>query len=467
MKMKSINLFVVISFIVVLASCEKYEDEFGFTFSFGTVSAIQVDAQPGKYALDIQCPFNIETGNMDIVEVGFKLNYESDTVVGRLAENNQIVATLSDLEYGKSYSVTPYIRTSVGTVNSPNVSDFAYSSQSFAPVVNASAIELVEKGVYRISVDYSTYKSYPLTGVTASINGEIIDVLSADEASVIVEVDVNDLKKNSYTVVNLDLSNAIGDMSYAIPFSLTLLDTDIMYSDDGVQEDCIRVCGIDWAKGNLQYEKGGWKIADTQDDSFLSYGISSDYVEYFCFGDLNPDFRTSNKMMYFPDNVGYGLYRIKGNPSYDIVSACLSNEWSIPSSDELSLLANKASYQYGYVERNGQRTYGYLFYTHIGKIVRGHKYDQAVKIDENHLDELGLFLPTGRYQIGSSEFSSIFTYMSSDMYVTGNGSNFTTGKFYTLQSNRNTYKIEVYYLEDGYNSGVVRYQLPIRPVKTI
>lgn len=464
--MKYANLFVIISFLVLLASCEKYEDEFGFTSSLGTASVVQVDAQPGKYALDIQCPFNIETGDVDILEVGFRLNSESD-VVGSLDGNNQIVATLSNLEYGKSYRVTPYIRTSVGVIYGPNFSDFIYNSQSFAPVVDSSAIELVAKGVYRVIVNYSTDKSYPLTEAIASADGETVNVLSADEESVTVEVNVNDLSGTIYAVINLTLANAISSMEYAIPFSLTLLDTDITYSDDGVQDDCIRVCGIDWAKGNLQYEKGIWKIADTQDDSFLSYGINSDYVEYFCFGDLNPVYRNSIKMMYFPDNVGYRLYSIKGNPAYDIVSACFSEDWSIPSSDELSLLANKASYQYGYVERNGQRTYGYLFYTQVGKIVRGHKYNQAVRIDESKLDELGLFLPTGRYQIGSSELSSIFTYMSSDMYVTGNGSNFTAGKFYTLQSDRNTYKIEVGYLDDGYSGGAVRYQLPVRPVKNL
>ena len=467
MKMKYINLFVIISFIVALAGCENYEEEFGFTSSFGTPSAVQVDAQPGKYALDIQCPFNIETGNTDIVEVGFRLDYGYDTIVGRLAGDNLIEATLPNLEYGRPYHVTPYIRTTIGIVNSPNSSDFIYNSEVFAPVATASTVELVGKGIYHIYVDYTTYKSYPLTTATAFANGEAIETLSFDDKSVVVEININDLNKNSYTVVNLTLTNAIGSMTYTVPFSLSLSDTDITYSDDGAREDYIRVCGVDWAKGNLQYEKGVWKIANTQDHSFLSYGINPDYVEYFFYGDLNPVYKTSEDMPYFPEHTGYGSIDIKGSLSYDIATARLSNEWSIPSSEELNLLANKASYQYAYVERNGQRTYGFLFYTNKGKIARGYNYQREVRIDENKLDELGLFLPVGRCDLMNQKLYTGFSYMSAEMSVTSYGSNYTGGRIYVLQSDRYTYELETSLLTDYgvHGGGFICYQLPIRPVK--
>lgn len=147
----------------------------------------------------------------------------------------------------------------------------------------------------------------------------------------------------------------------------------------------IEVGGIKWAKGNLLYDNGIWKIAEKQWRFYLS---DKNQVGLFNYGMIS----TTSTGWYHGDN------EICGNPEYDIARFRLGEPWRLPSRNEMDLLLGRASRAYGYcIGDNKEKICGWYFYNNdgnqeIGTIER--------EITEKELEH-GIFLPFSKVRSGS------------------------------------------------------------------
>lgn len=460
MNMNKILFYIILSIVGLFTSCENFSDEFGYTMTFGIPEVKTVKAEVDKYSIELSCPFNVNAGHMDIEEAGFILcsNETSDSKIikGEVIDGS-IVAVLSDLYYDIYYTPQPYIETSVGTLKNEFYGSVEFSKQDFAPSYSSYVIELVANGQYKVSLEYGLRdESFDLTDASAEISGLQLDTEIVGN-TVVAYFEISDMTSSYYNEINFILRNSMGGTKVSIPVKFLLSDAVTVYSGDGNKDDCIRLCGVDWAKGNLQYDNGTWKIAETQDSNFGNT-ISPNKLEYFCFGSIDAVVKKQNHYFDLPgieDSEYY--YDIKGNKSIDVAAANLSGDWSIPNSDELSALLESASYQYGYVTRNGKDTYGYIFYNSGKRIVKS---ETPVRIGADNLDDIGLFLPLiGYYDIYQGELHESFYYMSSEVHTTEFYNNYTWGY---VQSLRYLYS-GLGVTDDGYVSYL--YQVPVRPVK--
>ena len=189
--------------------------------------------------------------------------------------------------------------------------------------------------------------------------------------------------------------------------------------------DYIEVCGIKWAKGNLQYDpvNGGdegfqenWRIAPAQwhwigyeqiPDNFtngvtnVTINLSSESRrDDYYIGELSSCFRYHE--LTFNDSYSGKLYYDRIDPNYvlplnqfhqathgDLAYYVSNGIYRMPSRIEMLLLIEKASNQYGYYISNSKKIYGYLFTTPEDERTTN---SVAKEITEEDLEK-GLFLP--------------------------------------------------------------------------
>lgn len=159
---------------------------------------------------------------------------------------------------------------------------------------------------------------------------------------------------------------------------------ELLYDDvNSEYNDYVSVCGIKWARGNLQHSGEEWKIADHQWEYFnyvdgntgSSVSQSTSQMDHFNWGVCGVNaLTTSNNLC--AKNVSQD---ISGKMFTDMsctnetsdYSAALYGDiaywatqgaWRLPTQAELEKLYNEASYQYGYyTTEDGKNVYGYLF----------------------------------------------------------------------------------------------------------
>ena len=158
----------------------------------------------------------------------------------------------------------------------------------------------------------------------------------------------------------------------------------LLYNDvNSEYNDYVSVCGIKWARGNLQHLGEEWKIADHQWEYFnyvdgntgSSVTQSSSQMDHFNWGVCGVNALTtsftvcakkvsqdiSGKM--FTDEACTAETTDFSAASYgDIAYWATQGSWRLPTQAELEKLYNEASYQYGYyTTEDGKNVYGYLF----------------------------------------------------------------------------------------------------------
>ena len=155
---------------------------------------------------------------------------------------------------------------------------------------------------------------------------------------------------------------------------------------EGSKVGYVEVAGIKWAKGNLLYDKGEWKIADKQ---WRFYTSGNDQIGLFNYGMV-----TTTRDSWYKGDIA-----ICGNSEYDIARCRLGGLWRLPSSNEMDLLLGRASRSYGYcIGDDGERINGWYFYNNDGN----QKIDWlAGEITDEKLEN-GLFLPFSKIRLGSS-----------------------------------------------------------------
>ena len=188
------------------------------------------------------------------------------------------------------------------------------------------------------------------------------------------------------------------------------------------QKPYIEVCGVKWANGNLQYDainagnesfQENWKLSPNQwsvfhyDKNETSYDASSTdkQVDLFTWGVCgNWDFRNNASIYSTARNVDISSRLFIdancttetsdfGTAKYGDIAFWASNgQYRLPTVEEISLLVNEASFQYGfYLVDNSIKVYGYLFTSPNPTRITNNNERQLTDSDL----ENGLFLPMG------------------------------------------------------------------------
>jgi len=215
----------------------------------------------------------------------------------------------------------------------------------------------------------------------------------------------------------------------------------IMGSMSMTAQNYIEVCGIKWAKGNLQYdaENGGaagfqtnWKIADSQSDYFNSVSglpstntkatASSTQIDHFNWGIVGSDALSASNYssatstyevakdldisgkLYTDDCIteytGSDRFTNSSVNHGDLIYWASKGQYKMPSREEITTLTSTASWQFGYITSNSQDIYGFLFTTPSGTRTTN---TTAVQFTETDLNS-GLFLPLAGKGVTNNQY---------------------------------------------------------------
>ena len=151
----------------------------------------------------------------------------------------------------------------------------------------------------------------------------------------------------------------------------------------------VTLFGVKWATGNLQYDKGTWKIADNQWEYFKPrYGLhrnsteaynheieqADDQIDHFNFGVCGNNALTYSKdvcgnttktdiagKMYTDDKFTNETTDFNQAAFGDIAYWATKGTYRLPRYSEVSTLAQKGKWQFGYVTvEDNKQVYGYL-----------------------------------------------------------------------------------------------------------
>lgn len=469
---KIATIFCLIGACMLYCGCEDFAEDYGYSLYFNRSAEVTaVHSHAEDYTLDVSCMFELAAGAPDIQEAGFICTFDGadEQMFPGTYQDQTITGSLPGLSYGTTVTIIPYIITAEGLIKGNTEIYRSYSKASFSPQTGEVVLSMNETGKLRIEVPYVLADAtQAVTHATLTFSGQQLPV-RIEEGKIVADIDLSDLPGAGGSVFSLSLGNAMGTTESYIPFAVTLSEATTQYPDDGNKEDCIRLCGVDWAKGNLQYEKGAWKIAERQDATFAhisDYGTNPDYVEHFSFGEttatLYDDFHS---YWYTHAFTELETVSIQGDPAADVVAAHIPGGWVLPSSTDLRRLVTEASWQYGYTEYEGQTIYGFLFYNGGQKIT--HSYT-AVQFDSKQLDDMGLFLPKRDEIVDYSPIASMYAlcYMSCEAYKSQSVAPYSYwGDVICLYQARDM-EMTISYTNDVYSELESRqYQFPVRPIK--
>lgn len=473
--MKTLKVFLGLFLLCLLGGCENYTEDFGFYMNFSkNIYTTSIHAKPDSYSLSLSCPFELQAGKMDIREVGFYCDDPNQSgvkikAVGECSDNGQVVqASINQLPYNRQLQVYPYILTSQGEILGSTAS-ILYSKEYFLPVVDSYKLTMPEVGKIRMEVDYrladttQTVNQAKVVFSGKSLNTEI------QKEKIFSEFYLSDLTAADAEALEVSLTNEMGERSITVPFSVLVSEKDTLYSDEGEKDDCIRLCGVDWAKGNLMYDNGTWRLGKTQDETFYykNENYSSNQNEFFSFGDVSEKLYTRSHASWYTHAFDeYTTCSIIGDPAADVVSAHLSG-WTLPSRRDFQNLVDHASWQYGYTLQGQNKVYGVLFYTKSDKNVRSFT---PVLFDSKKLNDFGLFLPamnvwSGSWRAGQTIW---YMYMSGEAYKGSVGEtpySFDGEVYHLEQFNQNLIVHDNTVPAGGSPAYSYSYQFNVRPVK--
>lgn len=280
-----------------------------------------------------------------------------------------------------------------------------------------------------------------ITKIATVASGKITASFPLEELSV----------TDSYDGFYLTAKNENGESYASIAYKLLVSSGTNNYSDDGEKSDCIRLCGIDWAKGNLVYDHGTWRIkenaaANTQASNTSNYG------EYFSpyFTTCDNQFRNRTGIVYTEREEYQGYV----NGIYGDVTAAHLSGWVTPSADQMSLLRTQVGANY--LSRISGKN-GLLFFP----VMANRQFIGNLPINIEMRPTNALYLPYG-YVSSSSVLG--FDSTLSAVYL--------TSTYHYDNYNHDcciTTKIEKISNSDSFSTAETymnwRYKLPVRPIK--
>lgn len=369
--MKRIVYYLIGMFLplAIMSGCTDFPEDFGMdaTPLIEDFKAIPVS----KSSYQPQCQLKID-GNLSHVESAYvSIGDWSETLdLSKFSKNGTYTMTLPELNFDKSYNVEFIIQREACTDRESY--QFNYSKSDFAPLLHSFTISLsapnqltivalVEKrGKFDLTGNFTWFRKQSSNNLTkvADIQTSISEEGAYHVLKAVVNLNDAPLTASTSYYPGCALTNAFGSHVYFSDNPIYVYSSTRTYSGDGLYSDYIRLCGVKWAKGNLQYDNGTWRIAPEQWSIFSYSGenTSSTQIEHFALGETKvtiPGSRRSNT-----SNPTYGQSVDIQGTSYDVVTAHLGKRWGIPSYAQFKELtyASKSS-----VTVNGVP--GYLYWS--------------------------------------------------------------------------------------------------------
>ncbi len=393
--MKKISLYFSLLIVLCCVGCSDDFDEYiGFEFNFNDSFSYTIKSlEKNGCTLEITSGINSVEGNMDVLEAGFIVssNGKNDTVPCKM-EDNMIKGTVK-MPY-ENNRLSSYIKTPEGFYRT-YYTTVSVDKKNFLPQITGTKFYMNTVGKLGVEATYTV----PLNAASPTSAYIVYKNLKADatisNGKVYADIDLTKLEgltdsDNMYVY----LENIVGTVSSPTGYYAKTNTYADINPDDGPQSDCIRMGGVDWAKGNLQYVNGTWKIAERQDATVHKFSTSTYYyeakinsnIEHFYYGDTRAIYLSYPNPITdpFPNN-----FDIQGNKEYDVVAAHLDN-WVLPNTTQLRKLTT-VSAQLGYTMVDGKQVIGMLFYNTGSKLII--RSNEMVEFKSSDLDKLGLFLP--------------------------------------------------------------------------
>ncbi len=370
--MRKRNLFLCIvttAMLVFTTSCVEYPDVYGYTVVFDNSEATLVEYTPTQYTIRLKATTSFFDEGAGVSGYGFFVEeYESDdneikdisVMPHQISDGNLVLTATFQGDFGKCYRFKPYA-TNGRDVQLGNTCEFCYEKDGFIPLATTYTHAFDDKGKINIIIDYSLPSLWhPLTEVLVAYGDINLPTTITNDSTVIATLDLSRLVKGKsyrdfsvFSKNDMGVSQQYGELSITIPNTFAN-----SYPDDGEKDDCIRLCGIDWAKGNLTNVGGEYRISDNQWERGGRYESCIRTFDY------------------------WGAY----------IDWCenLTSEWMTPLLYDANLLLTASRFPCRVVCEDGIFVYGYLYTSPKAKQVIASSW---INIDYKFVDQLGLFLP--------------------------------------------------------------------------
>lgn len=378
MKKKKLLFSIIASIMLVLTTaCVDYPEIYGYAAVFGNSEATLIEYTPSRYKIQLKATTTFLDEGAGISGYGFLVEEykESDTnevidinvTPHQDSDGNIQLTTTFQGEFGKCYRFKPYATDGRG-VQSGATNEFSYEKSNFTPLAETFNCRFDDKGQIVVIIQYSKSPlTHPLIEASVTYGDVNLPTTITDNSTVTAVIDLSKLGNGkSYSGINISSKNDMGISKQYGEFSITVPNTSVAsYPDDGEKDDCIRLCGIDWAKGNLTHAGRKYSIASNQWARGGSYKCNSKISE-------------------------------EGNFVHtDWCGNLKEAAWMSPSLYDANLLLTTASSFPCHVRcADGTSVYGYLYTSPKGKRLIA---DDWIEIAEELVDEMGLFLPYGDF----------------------------------------------------------------------
>lgn len=372
--------FVSLFCVLVITACSDYPDEWGFDLTAkddGKVSVGIESVTERSYDAILTEEFvinsfgkNVTSARMVICEVEIygssyysyyrkKENTETE-VTATIQQNGSAITVIGraySLEWGKRYCAICYVGNNEGEFPMGESDSFVfyYGSDYLKPQISVS-LSLIDGHVLRVNV--SDKSAYNGTKYTIKF-GDISSV----QTNRIKDWDLYELEvtpkngEKEYSGIWVTAENEWGTSEVYAHYNVRICSCNSR-SDDGDKGDCVRIGGVDWAKGNLVRKSNTYELQSnpkSDDQSRFSYGTNADYLAH------------------------------------------IGAKWATPKSDDFKALMEYGSWQW----------YGAGFYGK-GKLFipskKGKRFYSTTEMDMNELEipDDGIFMVAGGYSKSSS-----------------------------------------------------------------
>lgn len=394
--MKKNNLFLSIATTVMLAlttACVEYPDVYGFAAAFGSSNQIwRIEYTPTQYTVQLESStttiFDEGAGiseygfHIEVQENGYKPLEDIKATPTKNADGSITLRAPFQGEYGKLYSFYPYATDGQQTQKGAT-STFKYTQSDFSPSKASSKLSFDENGQIVAVANYDRTSGHPITEATVSYGGlDLPTTITNNGSTVTAVLDLSRLEKGeSYKSFVISAKNDMGVTNSQTSFSVTVPNTSTeSYPDDGEKEDCIRLCGIDWAKGNLANDGDKYYIEENQWEAGGDYSARD----------------KEGKLIDWAEKL---------------------STWKSPSQSNVKLLLTASRFPCNVVCADGRKIFGYLYISPKGRQI---KLDANARVDVayNLVNKIGLFLPNNDKG-----------YLSSETNISNTSSSYTQSRY--------------------------------------
>lgn len=448
--------------------CTDFPDDYGLDASVEINNTVATATSAEKY--DLSYKFKIIGEFNQVEEAYILLNDEKVAVLdlSKFDSNGCYTGTITDLSLNKQYSLRGGIKREACKVEEYSAHNIKYENWNFQPQLYSYNISMTAPNQITLVAQIKKQASFDLDGefmwmkqqnkytpsTAAQIETSITESGQYHVLKAIVDLDDAPTPGTSYTLYfGYSISNIFGTTSgYFSDPSIKYDNNGKTFDGDGIYNDYVQLCGVKWAKGNLQYDNGTWRIAPEQWSTFSYTDTpSSTQIEHFALGET--DVVTVGAKRQNSSNPVYKTSKHVQGTSADVATVRLGSQWGIPNPSQFELLSSYASYAYN-AKINGVK--GYIYWPSSG---RKYKINGLTISPSCVTDGTFLFLPERGYYYWS--------WVSSYSYKL----NFQSGNTYYLTDYsiaNSSYYHSVYYFNGNGTYTSKEYNMeyyPIRPVK--